>query len=404
MDYQEIGRRIREQRKEFKHISQEQMAYDLNMYQADISNIEQGKKGSGIDDLSKLELISKYFGISLSYLLSGIKEKEDMEKYMGEKMVIKEKKEEICDAHWKTLQRLTGAKNKSVVEKKYQCGNYMTYIMIEIQQVITNDTTFDENGVNSPIGLAIAHLYTFYGNDVVSTLSSVLTNIYSSIALPLYDLFYHNFAHVLPLDLFDNVRLLNPYVPLYWFTEEGKEREKYGNKMMERIQELRDMDDDKPVLLISSAYVKEDCRRKGIFRLNIDILKKNYGDCIMWLNMHPYSGIDLHDEYEPQPTFNYPRIGQFSLNNYIAERVGFTINPDLWNIDVLAEDTNLSDDEVRASINFDDDTHVKTKKAKVNKVAYYLPERYLDIIKDDGDMVQLGRALQKMYSKKMSNE
>ena len=40
MDYQAIGQRIKERRKEFKHISQEQMADDLGIYQADISNIE----------------------------------------------------------------------------------------------------------------------------------------------------------------------------------------------------------------------------------------------------------------------------------------------------------------------------------------------------------------------------
>lgn len=415
MNYQAIGNRIKEQRKMFKKISQEKLAEDLGMYQADISNIEKGKKGSGIDDLNKLELIANYFGISLHYLLSGIEGKENMEKYLGEKMVIKaEDGLKISDEQWKTLQKLTGAKSKKTIEKSYHCGDYTTHIMIETQGVVTNETTFENGTVQSPAVLVKAHLYTFYGNDVVSTMTAVITDVYQSICLPYYNQFFKYFRHCLELDLFDNVRLLNPYVPLNSFEEDEKKQEEYGKKMLERMQKLRDLNDETPVLLIDSAYVKEDCREHGILRLNLDVLKNHFGDCIMWLNMKPYSGIDLSYSYEMQPTFDYPRIGQFSKNNYIAERLGFTINPDLWYVEVLAEDTKLSDEEVRVKIDFadaeeelnealgisEDVERIKTKIALVNKVAYYLPQRYLDIIKDDGDLVEEGRALQKIYYKK----
>ena len=39
----QIGKRIQEQRKYIKRVSQEKMADDLFMYQADISNLEKGK-------------------------------------------------------------------------------------------------------------------------------------------------------------------------------------------------------------------------------------------------------------------------------------------------------------------------------------------------------------------------
>lgn len=57
VDYEKIGRRILEERKYLRRISQEKMAEDLGMYQADISNLEKAKNGSGITDLSKLDSV-----------------------------------------------------------------------------------------------------------------------------------------------------------------------------------------------------------------------------------------------------------------------------------------------------------------------------------------------------------
>ncbi len=65
-----IGKRIRMLRKQ-KHVSQERMAEDLGMYQADISNLERAIGGSGITDLFKLDMIADYFGITLVELLNG---------------------------------------------------------------------------------------------------------------------------------------------------------------------------------------------------------------------------------------------------------------------------------------------------------------------------------------------
>lgn len=71
LDYDVIASRIREQRKYIRRISQRQMAEDLNMYQPDLSELENNKPGCGIRDLAKLELIASYLNISLSYLLFG---------------------------------------------------------------------------------------------------------------------------------------------------------------------------------------------------------------------------------------------------------------------------------------------------------------------------------------------
>ena len=76
LDYDVIASRIREQRKYVRKISQKRMAEDLNMYQPDLSALENNKPGCGIKDLAKLELIANYLNISLSYLLFGDGEEE----------------------------------------------------------------------------------------------------------------------------------------------------------------------------------------------------------------------------------------------------------------------------------------------------------------------------------------
>lgn len=78
LDYDIIASRIREQRKCIKKISQKKMAEDLGMYQPDLSALENNKPGCGIKDLAKLELIANYLGITLSYLLFGDEDENDM--------------------------------------------------------------------------------------------------------------------------------------------------------------------------------------------------------------------------------------------------------------------------------------------------------------------------------------
>lgn len=78
IDYDIIAARIREARKNNKKVSQKKMAEDLQMYQPDLSALENNKPRCGIRDLAKLEMIAGYLNISLRYLLFG--EGEDIEK------------------------------------------------------------------------------------------------------------------------------------------------------------------------------------------------------------------------------------------------------------------------------------------------------------------------------------
>lgn len=74
IDTKQIAVRVKHQRKEVLHISQEKMAEDLGMYQCDISKLETGSKCRAIHDLITLGLIAEYLKVSPQYLIFGISE------------------------------------------------------------------------------------------------------------------------------------------------------------------------------------------------------------------------------------------------------------------------------------------------------------------------------------------
>lgn len=90
IDYDEIGLRIMMARK-LRRLSQERVAEDLGLYQADVSNLEHNKKGSGITDLPRLEQIAQYFHMPLEQLLFGISG-TDGEQRKDEKVMTNEEK------------------------------------------------------------------------------------------------------------------------------------------------------------------------------------------------------------------------------------------------------------------------------------------------------------------------
>ena len=107
IDFKRIGKRILEERKYLHRISQEKMAEDLGMYQADISNMEKAKNGSGITDLAKLDMIADYLDMPLESLLFG-RRQDMMEKYYGSKMQLKEFTKKRTRKHETILRNLMG--------------------------------------------------------------------------------------------------------------------------------------------------------------------------------------------------------------------------------------------------------------------------------------------------------
>lgn len=382
IDYEKIGRRIYEERKFLHHISQEKMAEDLGMYQPDISNLEKARKGSGITDLSKLELIADYFDLPIENLLFGTSMEAHMVDYYGSKMEIrpyKGKKAVKSKEHGKILTKLIGRDPEETHPWCYECGPYTLYVGMETQHRIERAEQLTEEGPIDTKKNVKIHIYVFF-ND------SIIANLLAS-TFPVFNVVNWNavrsLKEMIPPDVLDPTdvwRTLNPYGPLMIFAETEEEQAEYEELVPKRMDALRPIW-NRAVVMIESIYVQEDCRRHGVCRMMLDLVKKIGQDPIIWLNLEPTSGTELDSEYDYFPEYTLADVGQISMNAAIAERLGFTIDPDTWH-----RKTEVADP--------DGSTHIET--VLVRKCAYYLPAYAREIIKNDGNLVALGRARQKM--------
>lgn len=117
----------------------------------------------------------------------------------------------------------------------------------------------------------------------------------------------------------------------------------------------------------------------------MDILHKA-GDPVIWVNMEPTSGAELNNEHGYFPSYTQTEVSQITLNAVIAEKLGITVDSDTWH----------RQEEV---VDPDGNTHLET--VLIRKCAYYIPKDVQEIIKDDGDLVAIGRAKQKVYHSKL---
>ena len=388
IDYEKIGQRITEQRKHIRHISQERMAEDLGMYQADISNLEKAKNGSGINDLYKLDIIADYFGISPETLIFG--GNGSMIKYHGSKMKLEHSKARLTKAHKQALSILMGQNEDEIKNTiQFSCGPYTLHSVLETQFILGKDSSIGKGPSSGQFTLNKLHTYIFLGTEVIATMVADITCVMDHVFLPAFR-FLQTMIQPDILDPLDVLRTLNPYVPLLMFSENEEEEREIQAKTAKRMDELRAAGENRPVLYIESAYVREDCRQHGIFRLYIDFLRKfTEEEGIIWLNMEPTSGYELCTEYDFFFFYMVSEIGQISLNASIAEKLGFTVDPDVWH--------------VRAST-LDDDGNPEIKVVEIRKCAYYLPKAIREIIKDDGNLVAVGRAKQRLKQAKEEAE
>ena len=115
IDVKRIGRRIAEERKLVRHLSQEQMVeamygrLGVHWSQPDLSNIE--RACSAVWDLSKLDKLADFFEIPLQNLLFGSGMEERMAHYYGRRMEIRNlSREKPVKAHVRLMNAATGAK------------------------------------------------------------------------------------------------------------------------------------------------------------------------------------------------------------------------------------------------------------------------------------------------------
>ena len=381
IDVKRIGRRIAEERKLVRHLSQEQMVeamygkLGVHWSQPDLSNIE--RACPAVWDLSKLDKIADFFEIPLQNLLFGSGMEERMAHYYGRRMEIRDlSREKPVKAHVRLMNAATGAKTfceNSIPH--YGWGPYRVYALIEPLQM---GKASDPCG---PLRFERFRLYAFFEDGRDS-----MVGVMRGAMAPVFALM--NMAHlgrlqsVVPppvLDVVDPARRLNPWLALMMFAPTPEERAVHEAGFFGRLERLREHS-GQPVYFIESVYVREDCRRQGMCRLMLDVLEYMFGQHAAWLNLEPTDGSEMEGDCPASgPEYTPSEIGQLSLNASIAERLGFLIDPELWTRRVAVGDGAGG---------------TRLEERRVRKCAYKLPDYLREIVKDDGDLVERGRALQ----------
>lgn len=389
VDFEKIGRRITEQRR-MLHITQTRMSMDLqdhylSLHQSDISRLEKAAKGSGITDLSKLDIIADYLCIPLETLIFGIGG-GTMQKYYGSQMTLRASKKKPKKSHSKVLSKLTDLSEDQLGDvglKTYECGLYTLYSVFELQAPTMASAPTTQSG--EPImshPLQTYRTYIFYDEELVAVAVTAMTCVEDHFFGPDTDgleLVYRNDA-VDPTDVY---RTMNPYWALWKYSTDADEKAGYLAQMSARENELRGMAGSNLVLYVESVYVREDCRQNGIFRMYIDFLKtlsdEEDGDPIIWLCMEPTAGIELEQQNRTLPSYTVSDLGQININAAIAEKVGFKVDPASC---------------YREGVVLNEDGSTSIERVQVRKNAYMLPAEYKELLANDGNLVADGRAKQ----------
>lgn len=376
IDLEKIGKRILEERKYIRRTSQERMAEDLGLYQADISNLEKAKNGSGITDITKLDMIADYFDMPLETLLFG-RRQDQMEKYYGSKMQLKEYTKKRTQKHDSILRKLLGLPKDEEAEealdavKAFECGPYMVYVANEYQF-----TCFEEGERQAPNVIVKPHIFVVYQDEVIGCISAAVTTVMQHVFRPAFEEL-KNFLWPDVFDLNETLQVLNPYWLLFQLADSEEEEQEYRKKMLERMDQLRAAGENRIIFYVESAYVREDCRRNGIMRMMVDVLKKMSNDAIIWLSLEPTSGDELNSETAFYAAYKASELGQINMNASIAEHLGFTI------------DTKTVEREAER---LDEDGTVVIETVPVRRIAYYLPKGIRSILNNDSDLLAYARA------------
>ena len=363
IDYEKIGARIAEERKIVRHVSQRKMAEDLLMYQADISNLEKAKSGSGITDLSKLDMIAEYFAIPLEDLIFG-KKTDSMLKYLGKDVQLKEVLDfQISEKQQEQLKVIMG---KDVTFESAVVYCYSDFSIISILEIQTEmaDEPWKAGRLHK------LHSFVFYKDELAALMVTNLTSITDHVYQPAFE----KLRELLQSDVFDvadTLTVLNPYWALCNYADD--DTDKVPKTMMyRRMNALKKMDVHRSVLYIESVYVREDYRRHGIFRMYIDFLKNWIPESMLWLSLQPTSGDEAEHEYGYLPEYSVSEVGQININAAIAEKVGFIIDP---------RSTSVPSETI------DSDGNTVIKPINVRRAAYYLPKDIVELTKDDAEIL-----------------
>ena len=302
-----------------------------------------------------------------------------MEKYYGSKMQLKEFTKKRTRKHETILRNLMGISEENGNEEalnqvlSFECGPYMVYVAHEIQIQYTGKDSDEEDPMDH---IVKTHLYVVYQDEVIGCMTAYVTTVMQHIYQPAFEKMK---TFIWP-DIFDLDETLNPYWLLYQYSLSEDEEEEFRTKMLQRMDELRGAGENRVIFYVENSYVREDCRRNGIFRMMVDVLKKLNASAIIWLSLEPTSGAELSTEYSYHATYEASELGQINLNASIAEHLGFTI--DSKTVDRQAE-------------RIEEDGTVVVETVPVRRTAYFLPKKIRNILNGDSDLLAYARARKK---------
>jgi transcriptional regulator with XRE-family HTH domain len=384
IDYDRIGRRIQEERKCILGISQEKMAEALNMHQADISNLERARKGSGITNLDTLERIADFLNLPIENLIFGSSMEAHMVSYYGGKMVLRVKngKITVTQNQRKLLTRLIGNELEDAALVCYECGPYLIYVFVESQKIYMGEMLDKEHPAAE---LPKFHFYSFFNDTIIGNMVASPANVFALVNSDWCELL----QMVIPQDVIDvletNVRF-NPYFLLSECADSEEEEERLRSQGFCRMYDLRPVW-NRAIWFVEKIYVVEDARRKGICRMMIDLLRMLKEDPILWVNMEPTNGDDLENEYEMYPHYTAPETGRVSLNASIAEKLGLVVNADLV---------------YRTVETVDPSGNVALQTRGIHKIACHIPKDIENILQEDESVLPLVESLLQLRSRHMA--
>ncbi len=253
-----------------------------------------------------------------------------------------------------------------------ECGPYFIYMFPE-QQIQYGGASESRNGENF---IFKTHIYVVYQDEVIGCVTAYITTLMQHIHEPSFKRM-HAFIMRDIFDLSDTLQILNPYWLLSQFPVSQKDLDETHEKMYERMDALRSTGEDRIIFYVENAYVQEECRRKGIFRMMMDVLKRESPTPMIWLSLEPTSGEELSGEYTYHSSYAASELGQINLNASIAEHLGFVI------------DTKTVS---RQAERIADDGTVEVETVPVRRTAYYLPKEVREVLKQDGTLTEHARA------------
>ena len=296
IDTQAIAQRIRDGRRHRRRVTQEAFALELGINQSAVSDLENGKKGSGIYDLNRLKLLAQGLNMDLRYLVFGMGD-DGLTRFTALDRFEAISTRRITKAHREHLERLSGEIDWK--KRLISAMEFSTYRMYVLEN--ESETSFQER-------LCVV----IFDDRIVATAKA------KAFRVEALNEVRRLFKDESVYELIE--RRMNPFESLLT-TADVETIERYTLEAEERHEALSVVDDEE-VVVIEALFVEAKLREHGLSRLMINGLADSEMTSV-WLSLKPVT--ELIETIEGVPRHSPANLGQMTLNASIAERLGLTI-------------------------------------------------------------------------------